>query len=247
MIQVESMVKRYGDRTVIKDLCLEIPAGQIVALVGPSGGGKSTLIRCLHGLEPFDGGKIRVGKATLEPGGPQINGNLGALAHIREVAGFVFQQWHLFSHMTALENVMEAPVQVKKTSRADAEQKARALLEKVGMGHRTDALPKRLSGGEQQRVAIARALAMDPSVLFLDEPTSALDPQRVGDLVDLLRALASEGLTLITVTHDLRFAADLCQRALIFAEGSIVEDGHPHHVLKSPADPRARAFLDLDG
>lgn len=244
MIRVQGLTKKYGARTVIQDLSFEVPSGQVVALVGPSGGGKSTLIRCLHGLEPFDGGKIEIDQATLSPGAH--GGNRHALDAIRRVAGFVFQQWHLFSHMSALANVMEAPVHVKQEPRAKAEAKARALLEKVGMGHRVDAMPRRLSGGEQQRVAIARALAMEPTVLFLDEPTSALDPQRVGDLVDLLRQLAKEGLTLLTVTHDLRFAAQLCGRALIFAEGQIVEDGPPAQVLKDPQDPRARAFLDLE-
>lgn len=244
MIRVQGLTKKYGARTVIQDLSFEVPSGQVVALVGPSGGGKSTLIRCLHGLEPFDGGKIEIDQATLSPGAR--GGNRHALDAIRRVAGFVFQQWHLFSHMSALANVMEAPVHVKQEPRAQAEAKARALLEKVGMGHRVDAMPRRLSGGEQQRVAIARALAMEPTVLFLDEPTSALDPQRVGDLVDLLRQLAKEGLTLLTVTHDLRFAAQLCGRALIFAEGQIVEDGPPAQVLKDPRDPRARAFLDLE-
>ncbi|MBK6689375.1 MAG: amino acid ABC transporter ATP-binding protein [Deltaproteobacteria bacterium] len=244
MIRVQGLTKKYGARTVIQDLSFEVPSGQVVALVGPSGGGKSTLIRCLHGLEPFDGGQIEIDQATLSPGA--LGGNHHALHAIRRVAGFVFQQWHLFSHMSALANVMEAPVQVKQEPRAQAEAKARALLEKVGMGHRVDAMPRRLSGGEQQRVAIARALAMEPTVLFLDEPTSALDPQRVGDLVDLLRQLAKEGLTLLTVTHDLRFAAQLCGRALIFAEGQIVEDGPPAQVLKDPQDPRARAFLDLE-
>lgn len=244
MIRVEGLTKRYGTRTVIQGMNLEVPAGQVVALVGPSGGGKSTLIRCLHGLEPFDEGRIVIGPATLTPGAH--GGNRHALTAIRQVAGFVFQQWHLFSHMSALANVMEAPVHVKKRPRAEAEAQARALLDKVGMGHRVDAMPRRLSGGEQQRVAIARALAMEPSVLFLDEPTSALDPQRVGDLVDLLRQLAQEGLTLLTVTHDLRFAAQLCGRALIFAEGQIVEDGPPAQVLHDPQHPRARAFLDLE-
>ena len=244
MIRVQGLTKKYGARTVIQDLSFEVPSGQVVALVGPSGGGKSTLIRCLHGLEPFDGGKIEIDQATLAPGAH--GGNRHALQAIRRVAGFVFQQWHLFSHMSALANVMEAPVHVKQEPRARAEAKARALLEKVGMGHRVDAMPRRLSGGEQQRVAIARALAMEPTVLFLDEPTSALDPQRVGDLVDLLRQLAKEGLILLTVTHDLRFAAQLCGRALIFAEGQIVEDGPPAQVLRDPRDPRARAFLDLE-
>lgn len=241
MIRVESLVKKYGGRAVLRSVSFEVPSGQILALVGPSGGGKSTLLRCMHGLEPFDSGRVRVGDAAIEGGSTRKN--RAGIAGIRATAGIVFQQWHLFAHMTALENVIEAPVQVRGLSLEDAKRKARDLLERVGMAHRADALPRRLSGGEQQRVAIARALAMEPKVLFMDEPTSALDPQRVSDLVALLRTLTKDGLTLAIVTHDMRFVNDIAQRALVLSGGDIVEDGTPRQILQNPQHKDTRAFL----
>jgi polar amino acid transport system ATP-binding protein len=244
MIRVDSLVKKYGGRAVLRSVTFDIPRGQVTALVGPSGGGKSTLLRCMHGLEFFDGGTVKIDHAELTPGTSRKNRT--AISAIRATAGLVFQQWHLFAHMTALENVMEAPIQVQGVQPDVALRKARALMDKVGMSHRENALPRRLSGGEQQRVAIARALAMEPKVLFMDEPTSALDPQRVGDLVELLRGLASEGLTLAMVTHDMRFVADLADRAIVLSGGEIIEDGPPKAMLADPKDARTRAFLGLD-
>lgn len=244
MIRVDALVKKYGGRAVLRGVTFEIPRGQIIALVGPSGGGKSTLLRCMHGLEPFDSGTVLIDKAELTGGTSRKN--KAAVAAIRATAGIVFQQWHLFAHMTALQNVMEAPIHVRGLAPADAQRKARDLLERVGMAHRADATPKRLSGGEQQRVAIARALAMEPTVLFMDEPTSALDPQRVGDLVELLRKLATDGLTLAMVTHDMRFVADLATRAIVLSGGEIVEDASPRQLLSAPQDARTKAFLGMD-
>jgi polar amino acid transport system ATP-binding protein len=229
---------------VLDGVSARIGAGEMVALVGPSGGGKSTLLRCVNGLEAIDGGSVRVGTHVLGPGGAAANGR--ALSAIRQRAGFVFQQWHLFAHRTALGNVIEAPVHVRGLTARAATERARALLDKVGLGHRESAYPRQMSGGEQQRAAIARALAMEPEVLLLDEPTSALDPERVGGLVELLRRLAGEGLTMLLVTHDIDFARELCTRAVVLLDGRILDDGPPASVLGNPRDERIRAFLRLE-
>lgn len=246
VIEVRGIVKRFGERTVLREISFEVAPGQVVALVGPSGGGKSTMLRCMVGLEPFDGGSVRVGDARLGPG--SLRKNATALKTLHAQAGMVFQQWHLFPHMSAIENVCEAPIQVRGVAPEKARLRAQMLLEKVGLSHRADAMPRSMSGGEQQRCAIARALAMDPRVLFMDEPTSALDPQRVGDLVELLEQLTEEAkLTLVIVTHEMRFAEKLADRALVLYEGGVIEDGAPVEVLASPSDPRTRAFLGLEG
>lgn len=243
MIEVVDLFKRHGDRVILDGLSFEVAKGETAAVVGPSGGGKTTLLRCLHGLDRFDAGSVRIGEATLAPG---ALGDGRALSAVRDKAGFVFQQWHLFAHMTALENVIEAPIHVRGVSRKEAIARGEALLDKVGMLHRKDALPRSLSGGEQQRVAIARALAMKPEVLMMDEPTSALDPQRIGALIELLAQLNEEGLTLVMVTHEISFAKRLAQRALVLVEGTLAEQGPPAKVLMEPSDPRTRAFLGLD-
>lgn len=244
MIEVRDLVKRRGDRAIVDGVSFSIGRGEVAAVLGPSGGGKTTLLRCMHGLESFDAGTVRIGAATLGAGDPRKHP--AALASIRAEAGFVFQQWHLFAHMSVLENVIEALVHVKKVPRAEATAKAAALLEHVGLGHRKDARPRALSGGEQQRAAIARALAMEPEVLFMDEPTSALDPERVGDLIELLLQLRSEGLTLVAVTHEISFARRLADHVLVLASGKLVEEGPPSAVLEDPKDPRTRKFLGLD-
>ncbi|MCC7537390.1 MAG: amino acid ABC transporter ATP-binding protein [Deltaproteobacteria bacterium] len=227
MIDVVHLTKRFGDRTVLDDLTLHFDNGEVASVVGPSGGGKSTFLRCLNGLETFDLGSVQIGPDKLEAGGLSH----AAIARIRQRVGFVFQQWHLFAHQTALENVIEAPIHVKKVARATAIEKAKALLAKVEMSHREHAYPRELSGGEQQRVAIARALAMEPDALLMDEPTSALDPSRVGDLVALLGRLAKEGLTLVIVTHDYDFARAVCTRSVALESGKVVRDGKPSDVL----------------
>lgn len=243
-ISVKDLVKKYGERTVLKGVSYDIERGQVAALVGPSGGGKSTALRCMTALETFHGGSIRVAKATLTPHDAH---HADELRKLRLCSGLVFQTWHLFPHMTALENVHEAPVHVKKEPLGAARDYARHLLEKVGLSHRENALPRMMSGGEQQRAAIARALAMRPEVLFMDEPTSALDPQRVGDLVDLLKKLTDEEkLTLVVVTHEMKFAIELANRVLVLYEGHVIEDGPPKDILAHPKDPRTRTFLGLD-
>ncbi|MBJ6761664.1 amino acid ABC transporter ATP-binding protein [Myxococcaceae bacterium JPH2] len=244
MIDVKELRKRYDGQAVLDGVSATFARGEVVALVGPSGGGKSTFLRCLNGLESFDAGSVRVGLDTLGPGCGRSQG--AVLGRIRQRVGFVFQQWHLFAHRTALGNVIEAPMFVRGLGAREATERGRALLARVGLSHRESAYPAALSGGEQQRVAIARALAMDPEVLLLDEPTSALDPERVGELVDLLAGLRAEGLTMVAVTHEMRFARELASRVLVLHGGRVIEEGAPGEVLTRPNHARTRAFLGLD-
>ena len=244
IIEVKDLTKTYGDRTILAGVSVSFAKGQVVSLIGPSGGGKSTLLRCLNGLESFEGGAISVAGHALAPGRGRANDR--ALAAIRGRVGMVFQQWNLFAHRTALGNVVEAPVHVKGVPLAEATARAHQLLERVGLAHRAAAYPHEMSGGEQQRVAIARALAMDPEVLLLDEPTSALDPERVGEVLDVLRGLAHDGLTMLIVTHEMRFAREASHRVLVLHGGAIIEDGPPAAVLDQPQHERTRAFLGLD-
>ncbi|MDC0714556.1 amino acid ABC transporter ATP-binding protein [Stigmatella sp. ncwal1] len=243
MIDVRGLTKRYEGHTILDGISAHFRQDEVVALVGPSGGGKSTLLRCLNGLETFDAGTVQVGEHQLSPGSASARGK--ELWSIRQRVGFVFQQWHLFAHRTALGNVIEAPVHVKHQSLREATERGRELLAKVGLSHREAAYPSELSGGEQQRVAIARALAMDPEVLLLDEPTSALDPERVGALVTLLARLRDEGLSMVVVTHEMRFALALASRVLVLHGGRIIEEGPPGEVLTRPQHERTRAFLGL--
>ncbi len=228
MISVENLTKRYEGRALLSDLSVGFGKGQVVALVGPSGGGKSTFLRCLNGLEEFQGGRVRVEDVTLGAG----RADARALLALRRRVGFVFQHFNLFSHRTALGNVIEAPVHVKKVPIEEARASGRALLEKVGMIHREGAYPYELSGGEQQRVAIARALAMEPHALLLDEPTSALDPERRGEVLRVLGTLAAEGTTMIIVTHEMAFAREVAHRMVVLDNGQIKEDGTPEEILR---------------
>jgi ABC-type polar amino acid transport system ATPase subunit len=241
MIEARKLRKTYGDRTVIQDVSVSFEKGQVVSLIGPSGGGKSTLLRCLNGLEDFQGGEITVAGETLHPGGYAKNKR--ALLALRKRVGMVFQQWNLFAHRTALGNIIEAPIHVKGLSESAATERARSLLERVGLSHRAGAYPHEMSGGEQQRVAIARALAMDPEALLLDEPTSALDPERVGEVLDVMRKLAEDGLTMLVVTHEMKFARDVSHRTLVLHGGTIIEDGPSHDVIDRPQHERTKAFL----
>lgn len=244
IVVADRLLKRYGDRVVLREISLTIEPGAIVALVGPSGGGKSTMLRCLIGLAPFEGGAVTVAGVALPPG--PLERHAAAIRALHGRAGMVFQQWHLFPHRSAVENVMEAPIHVRGVAPAKARAEAEALLAKVGLAHRANAMPRSMSGGEQQRCAIARALAMEPKILFMDEPTSALDPQRVGELADLLAMLRDDdGLTIVLVTHEMRFARELASRALVLHEGRVVEDGDPNVVLVDPKDANVRAFLGL--
>jgi ABC-type polar amino acid transport system ATPase subunit len=234
MIVVENVRKTFGRRPVLDGVSARFAKGKVSCLVGPSGGGKSTLLRCINGLERFDAGRIAI--ADLEIG-PSKHARPTAperalLRSIRLKAGMVFQQFGLFAHMTALENVIEAPVHVRGIAPATARERAKQLLEQVGIAHRRDAFPRELSGGEQQRVAIARALAMDPEALLLDEPTSALDPERKAELVRVLRSLANDGATMVIVTHEASVAREVADWAVCLRGGQVVDEGPPADVIK---------------
>lgn len=242
MIQVTGLVKRFGPLTVLNGVDLAVQPGEVVVVMGPSGSGKSTLLRCLTYLERPDSGQIRIDGIGLDAAEP-----LRILqSHIREVrrrTGFLFQSFNLFPHMTALGNVMEGPVIVRGLTADEARTRALALLAKVGLSEKADSYPSRLSGGQQQRVAIARALAMEPKVLLFDEPTSALDPELVGEVLQVMRTLAREGMTMVVVTHEMGFARDVADRVIMMDEGLIVEEGTAAEVFGSPREARTQRFL----
>ena len=228
--------KWFGPNHVLDDITLDIAPGEVVVVIGPSGSGKSTLIRCMNGLEHVHAGTVVVGGKTLGARG----GDLGA---IRREVGMVFQAFHLYPHKTALENITLAPITVKKIPRALAESEARALLERVGLPEKADAYPAQLSGGQQQRVAIARALAMQPQVLLFDEPTSALDPEMIKEVLDVMKALAHTGITMVVVTHEMGFAREVGDRIIFMDAGRIVESTTPQQFFSAPNNPRAQIFL----
>jgi polar amino acid transport system ATP-binding protein len=243
-ISLTGVCKRFGERLVLQGIDLAIRQGETVALIGPSGGGKSTLLRCLNGLTTFDAGAIRVGPHILAPGGTPAAGG-GTIRQLRRLLGMIFQDFQLFPHLTAVQNVMEAPVQVLGLGRAEARARALQVLERVGLGGHADAWPQQLSGGQKQRVAIARALAMEPRGLLCDEITSALDPELKNEVLRVLEDLKRDGLTLLMVTHELGFARRAADRVVVLADGKIIEDGPPARVLDEPQSPRTRIFLSL--
>jgi polar amino acid transport system ATP-binding protein len=240
-IALHNITKRFGERLVLDGVSLTIAAGETVALIGPSGGGKSTLLRCLNGLNTFDAGQIQVGSEVLHPG--CANGRAQSAARVRRLLGMVFQDFQLFPHLTALQNVIEAPIQVLKLPRAEAHERGLALLRRVGLGDRAGAYPQQLSGGQKQRVAIARALAMEPHGLLCDEITSALDPELKCEVLDVLEDLKREGLTLLLVTHEIGFARRSADRVVVLAGGKIIEEGPPAQVIDAPQTERTRLFL----
>ena len=235
-VTVTGLCKRFGPRTILDNISLRIEPGETVALLGPSGGGKSTLLRCLNGLNRFDAGEIKIGPHTLRPGG-------GDVREIRRVFGMVFQDFQLFPHLTVLDNVTEAPVLVLGQPRDQARERARQLLDRVGLLSHAAAYPQRLSGGQKQRVAIARALAMEPRGLLCDEITSALDPELKGEVLEVLEDLKRDGLTIILVTHEIGFARRAADRVVVLCDGRILEDGPPSQVLDAPRTERMRLFL----
>ena len=235
MIDIENLHKSFGDVHVLKGIDLNIKEKEVVAIIGPSGSGKSTLLRCMNYLEEPTQGMVSVDGILLD-GEANIN-------KVREEVGMVFQRFNLFPHMTVLQNIMLAPMKVRKASAADAEQTAKKLLERVGLGDKADSYPSQLSGGQQQRVAIARALAMKPKVMLFDEPTSALDPEMVGEVLDVMRSLAGEGMTMVIVTHEMGFAREVGDRVLFVDDGRILEQGTPEAVLEHPQQERTQAFL----
>ena len=235
MIEIKGLCKYFGADEVLKGIDLSIDEKEVVVIIGPSGSGKSTLLRCINHLEEPTAGEVIVDGITLSS---EANIN-----KVREEVGMVFQRFNLFPHMTVLENIMLAPMKVKHAVRAEAEKTARELLARVGLAEKADAYPDNLSGGQQQRVAIARALAMHPKVMLFDEPTSALDPEMVGEVLDVMRALAREGMTMVIVTHEMGFAREVGDRLLFVDEGRIVESGVPREVFEHPKEERTRSFL----
>ena len=240
MIHVEGLTKRFGSVNVLDGIDHLQAAAEAVVLIGPSGCGKSTFLRCLNQLERPDAGRITIDGLTLEAG---TTLNREHQRQLRLRSGMVFQQFHLFPHRTALENIMEGPLHVLKESPQEAESRARALLQKVGLSDRAHHLPSQLSGGQQQRVAIARALAMRPRVMLFDEPTSALDPELRGEVLSVLRELRREGMTMLIITHEMEFAREIADRVLFFNGGRVLESGPPEQVLMDPIQDRTREFL----
>jgi glutamate transport system ATP-binding protein len=236
MISLRGVDKHFGELHVLRDVNLEVPAGQVVIVLGPSGSGKSTLCRTINRLEPIDSGTIAVDGRVLPAEGR-------ALADLRADVGMVFQSFNLFAHKTILDNVMLAPMKVRKVAKAAAREKAMALLERVGVASQADKYPAALSGGQQQRVAIARALAMDPKVMLFDEPTSALDPEMVNEVLDVMTSLAAEGMTMLVVTHEMGFARKAGHRVLFMADGEVLEDAAPEEFFTNPQSGRAQDFL----
>jgi polar amino acid transport system ATP-binding protein len=243
ILSVQGLCKAHGARPVLRGIDGEVAAGETIALVGPSGGGKSTFLRCLNGLDSFDAGEVRIAGLSLLPGTPP---DAPALLPLRARVGMVFQGFHLFPHLNVLENICLAPLHVRQEDPAAVRRGAQKLLERVGLGDRGRARPAQLSGGEQQRVAIARALAMQPEILLLDEPTSALDPEMRGEVLAVLRNLAGS-CTMLVVTHEMAFARGVASRIWVFDEGRLVEDGPPAQVCENPRSDRARAFFKAAG
>ncbi|WP_302166030.1 amino acid ABC transporter ATP-binding protein [Mitsuokella multacida] len=235
MIDIENLRKSFCDVEVLKGINLTIKEKEVVVIIGPSGSGKSTLLRCMNYLEEPTSGEVSVDGIVLD-GEANIN-------KVREEVGMVFQRFNLFPHMTVLQNIMLAPIKVRHVAKQEAEETARKLLARVGLADKADAYPSQLSGGQQQRVAIARALAMKPKVMLFDEPTSALDPEMVGEVLDVMRKLAEEGMTMVIVTHEMGFAREVGDRLLFVDDGRIIEQGDPKEVFEHPKEERTRLFL----
>lgn len=236
MIVLEQVGKSFGANRVLNDISLTINAGEVVSIIGPSGSGKSTILRCINGLETHDSGKILVSRQ-------EVNAAASNIREIRLQVAMVFQRFNLFPHRTALENVIEGPVYVKGVPAGEARKQGKEILAKVGLSEKIGSYPSQLSGGQQQRVAIARALAMKPKAILFDEPTSALDPELVGEVLNVMRQLASEGMTMVVVTHEMQFAKEVCDRIIFIDDGRIMEEGPARQFLEHPTHPRAKEFL----
>jgi polar amino acid transport system ATP-binding protein len=246
VLSLQGIHKRFGDLEVLKGVSLDVAEGEVVCILGPSGSGKSTLLRCVNLLEPPEQGEIFLeGQDICKGSGSGTGEQSWNVDFVRQRVGMVFQQFNLFPHKTVLENVTLAPRRVLGKDKGEAEQKARALLERVGLADKLDQYPERLSGGQQQRVAIARALAMDPHVMLFDEVTSALDPELVKEVLDVMRELADEGMTMLVVTHEMGFAKEVGDKAVFMDGGVIVEQGPPAQVLDEPREKRTKQFLGL--
>ena len=238
MIKVKNLKKQFGNNVVLKDISVAIEKGEVVSVIGPSGSGKSTFLRCINGLEEFDGGHIFVDNEDMADKNLNID-------KLREKIGMVFQSFNLFPHLTVLENIILAPVTLKKMHKEEAKIKAKELLKKVGLQEKADFYPSSLSGGQKQRVAIARALAMNPEAILFDEPTSALDPEMVGEVLQVMKSLAKDGMTMVVVTHEMGFAREVCDRVIFMADGEIVEQGSPNDVFLNPQHERTQNFLKV--
>jgi polar amino acid transport system ATP-binding protein len=236
VIKIKNLFKQFGKNEVLKDISLTIKQGDVVAIIGPSGSGKSTLLRCVNNLETATSGEVWFKEQ-------EVTGKKADIQKIRTKIGMVFQHFHLFPHMTVLENVTYAPKTVSGVSKADADREAKELLSKVGLSEKADEYPGRLSGGQKQRVAIARALAMNPDVMLFDEPTSALDPEMVKEVLDVMKSLAQSGMTMAIVTHEMGFAREVADRVLFLDEGVLVEDAAPQEFFTAPKSERAKTFL----
>lgn len=247
MIVAQNIYKSFGNLKVLKDVSLTVNTGEVVVIIGPSGSGKSTFLRCLNYLENIDGGFITIDGQPLgkrkSADGRLLDDSKKNIYRQRRQIGMVFQRFNLFPHQTVLQNVMEGPVTVYKTSSDEARDRAEKLLVKVGLADKSDAYPIQLSGGQQQRVAIARALAMQPKMMLFDEPTSALDPELVGEVLAVIKDLAREGMTMVVVTHEMGFAREVADKVVFMDEGRILEEASPENFFTNPAHPRAREFL----
>jgi L-cystine transport system ATP-binding protein len=242
MISVKGLTKRFDQLEVLKGIDLEVEKGKVIVLIGPSGSGKTTFLRCLNVLETPSNGVIRIAEEALDFSQPVSKKKI---ATFRRQTGMVFQGYNLFPHMTALENVMEGPITVKGENKEQVRSRAESLLNKVGLGDKLDYYPFQLSGGQQQRVGIARALAMEPKVMLFDEPTSALDPELVGEVLKVMKDLANEGMTMVVVTHEMRFAKEAADEVLFLDQGVIVERGKPEAIFTNPKEARTKQFLSL--
>ncbi|WP_125154349.1 amino acid ABC transporter ATP-binding protein [Clostridium rectalis] len=237
IIEADNITKKFNDLTVFEDLNIGVKKGEVLVVIGPSGSGKSTFLRCLNNLETIDGGEITVEGEKLNPKDKKV------LRNLRTKMGMVFQNFNLFPHMTALENVMEGPITVKKENKEQVKKRAEMLLNKVGLGEKMNHYPSKLSGGQKQRVAIARALAMEPDIMLFDEPTSALDPELVGEVLNVMKDLAKEGMTMLVVTHEMSFARDVADRVIFMDGGKIVEEATPDCIFTNPKEIRTKEFL----
>jgi len=246
MVKLENVYKSFGNLEVLKNINLEVKKGEVVCIIGPSGSGKSTMLRCLNHLERITRGRVYVEGNLIDErsdGKTQLKLSQKKVSELCTELGMVFQRFNLFPHMTVIENVMEGPVTVRKVPKEEASVEAIKLLEKVGLADKRNEYPSRLSGGQQQRVAIARALAMKPKIMLFDEPTSALDPELVGEVLEVMKDLANEGMTMLVVTHEMGFAREVADRVIFMDNGEIKEEGKPEEIFTNPKNERTRAFL----
>ena len=238
LLTVEHLIKKYGDQVILEDVSLDVKKGEVIVVVGPSGCGKSTLLRCINALEPIQGGVVKLGSEVIDP-------KSKSLTCLRQKIGMVFQSYDLFPHLTVLDNILLAPTKVQKRSKDEVKEEAMKLLRRVGLEEKAGSYPRELSGGQQQRVGIARALAAEPQVMLFDEPTSALDPEWIGGVLDVMKEIAADGMTMIVVSHEMRFVKNVASRILFLEGGQIVEDNTPEKLFNNPENERTREFLEM--